>query len=222
MVDAVLSQAPLPDAIEEGPYRQLVMQRRLARLGLQKVDEHLLRAPLETFEEGQGILHVLDDVEGVRQVEAGGRRGAIEVVHLGVQPPPGEAPAEVSNARVVEVRERDGVPGLEKTQAVTANAASDVKQSRGRWYPPRQGAQVWLLGAAHREDRKVVEIGIGGAIEPLVVPESLQLLIHRLQMAAEPPLVVAVAQVFAELCSLGVGVQERQNGAHEWLGRSSD
>ena len=189
--------------------RELVVQRRLAGLGLEQIDDDEAGARLEFCEERKRILDVLDHVKGEGSVEAG-RNVEVEIVNRRIETAPFETPAEVCEARVCEVGELDPVTSLEQKQTVGANPASVIENPRAGLDQASQLGQIGQLRAGHREGRQVVEVSAGaaikvglGALEPVQFPLQRQLVLLQ-QLVA-----VAFAKIGCEFGLLTVRVEPR-------------
>ena len=130
MVTAIVNKTPLATAREDRADRQLVVELGLAWLWLEQVHQHDAGRALHRLEEGERVRHVLDHVEGERQVEARRRRSGVEIVDGGLEAAMLEPPAQVARARIVEVGELDPVAHLEQQQTVAADPAAVVEDAR--------------------------------------------------------------------------------------------
>jgi tRNA (mo5U34)-methyltransferase len=186
------------------------MKRRLSRHRLKQVDHDDVGVPLHLAEEGEGVVDMLDHVECVRRVEAS-RNLAIEVVDLGVEPAPLEAPAQIRGAGVVEVRELDAIAGLKEHQPIGADAAAVVQDARAPRDEAGELAEIRQLCARHRERGQVVQVGVGGAVEALLVAAGLELILKRALVLLESKTVVPLTEIETELVLLALGIRAQGN-----------
>jgi hypothetical protein len=86
VVEPVPQEAAPRGVIEKAAHGQRPVHMGIAGVGLEEVDDDNGGAPLELIEEGEGVVEVLDYVEGERSVEPAGNLG-IKVVHRRVDRP---------------------------------------------------------------------------------------------------------------------------------------
>ena len=158
---------------------------------------------------------MLDHVEGVGGVEAS-RDLPLEVPDRRLEPAACEPPAQVGDRWVVEVGELDPIAGLEQRQPVGADPAAVVEQPRPRPDQAGELAQVGELGPRHRERGQVVEVGLGLAVERLLVREAGELALELALVVLQPAQLEACAQVLLELGLLARrGDLQRRHRGHD-------
>ena len=158
---------------------------------------------------------MLDHVEGVGRVEVA-RHLDVEVPDRRREAALGQAPAQVRGARVVEVGELDLVAGLEQREAVRADAAPVVEHPRPGLDQADQLVQIGQLRPRHRERGQVVEVGLGAAVEGVLVAAGRELALELELVLLQPPELEALAEVLLELSLLARGRElERRHRGHD-------